>query len=461
MAKIKILFLALTAVTYRASIASSAAADPKQNVILISVDGMKPGTYLNASAHDLKIPFLLRMMREGAYSEGLSPVMPTVTYPSHTSMVTGDEPAIHGITTNGAWDPRGLTGGDWRWFSEDIKVPTIWGLAYQKGLKTALISWPVTVGAQADDLFPEFWRAGGPPQVLPDDLKILRALSSPGFMAATAAEFPSFYAKLTSEGGQDGRDEAFTDMAVHALETIHPKLLLLHLVEVDHAQHEYGLWTPQAAAAIENADSQIGRLIAATQKFGLADRTIFVIVSDHGFASVSKAVRPGIILRQNGLVSLDKNGRVSDWKAAIIASGGSAYIYLKDPNDAALKQKLLQLFGPLAGEPGSGIHRVVGQDVIKDLGGDPKAFLALEAADGYCLLGGYDGNFAATSPVLGAHGYFPDRPAMRPSLIIWGPDIHHGRIKGGRLVDIGPTIADWLNLPLKNTQGRVLRLPRF
>src|ERR1700747_1998707 len=149
----------------------STSAKPVQHVIVISIDGMKPESYTDPDAHNLKIPTLREIVRDGASSDGVQPVMPTVTYPSHTAMMTGVSPGTHGIVTNPAWDPFGQNYNGYRWYEEDIRVPTLWQLARQRGLHTALIHWPVTVGAQADIIVPEIWRAN-----ISVDLYLLHAL---------------------------------------------------------------------------------------------------------------------------------------------------------------------------------------------------------------------------------------------------------------------------------------------
>src|SRR5271154_95320 len=192
--------------------AQSSATLAIQHVIMISIDGMKPQTYTEPDAHGLKVPTLREMVRGGASSDGVQPVMPSVTYPSHTTMVTGVNPGTHGIVTNPAWDPLGQNYGGYRWYEEDIRVPTLWQLARVRGLHTALIHWPVTVGAQADINVPEYWRAS-----IPEDLKLLRALSTRGVLEAVAKEFSDFTAGITPPLQADA---AFTDIACYSIETL-------------------------------------------------------------------------------------------------------------------------------------------------------------------------------------------------------------------------------------------------
>ncbi len=75
------------------------------------------------------------------------PVLPTVTYPDHTTLITGVWPAEHGIINNSLFDPNHNLAGAWYWYAESIKVPTLWDAAHQAGIGTASVSWPVSVNA--------------------------------------------------------------------------------------------------------------------------------------------------------------------------------------------------------------------------------------------------------------------------------------------------------------------------
>jgi predicted AlkP superfamily pyrophosphatase or phosphodiesterase len=431
--------------------AQSSSAKTVQHVIVISIDGMKPESYTEPDAHGLKIPTLREIVRDGASSDGVQPVMPTVTYPSHTTMMTGVNPGTHGIVTNPAWDPFGQNYNGYRWYEEDIRVPTLWHLARQRGLRTALIHWPVTVGAQADIIVPEIWRAN-----IPEDLKLLRALSTRGLPEEVSKEYPDFNAGITPPLQTDA---AFTDIACYAIRKSQPSLLLLHLAMVDHEEHLHGPFSPEANAATETADAQVARVIAEAKKDGIWDSTVVVVLSDHGFVPISQAVRPGVLIRDHGLITLSEKDRITTWKASLITDGGSAYIYVNDRNDDATRRVLIDIFKPLAGAQGSGIARVVGHDEIVAMGGDPDAFLALEAVEGTVITGEYTGKFTEPSKLGGTHGYFPDRPEMRSSLIFYGPSIGAGKIRNARMIDIGPTIARWLGFDLSNVQGSALPVP--
>src|SRR5690606_18764241 len=84
------------------------------------------------------------------------------------TMITGVKPIRHGIYYNTPSEPLGIT-GKWMWQYENIKVPTIFSLAEDKGLKTASVFWPVSVGSPATYMIPEYWylpKEKGQPRVM-------------------------------------------------------------------------------------------------------------------------------------------------------------------------------------------------------------------------------------------------------------------------------------------------------
>ncbi|MBI3405986.1 MAG: alkaline phosphatase family protein [Acidobacteria bacterium] len=422
-----------------------------RHVFIVSVDGMMPESYTRPDAHQLKIPTLREIVAHGAWAESAQSVFPTVTYSAHTSIVTGMNPGHHGIVNNPAFDPLGKNQDGWRWYAEDIRVPTVWSLARLKGLRTAIVYWPVTVGAQATAIVPEYWRAG-----TSEDLKLMRAVSTPGLLEDVAKQFPDFWKDFAPPRVSD---VAGADIAVHLIESQRPHLLLLHIFDVDHEQHEEGIWSDKHVAALENADAQIARLIAAAKKVGIWEQTALVIVSDHGFLPVTKRIRPGVLLRDAGLVTLDKSNHVTDWKACVQASAGFAYIYVKDSGDSATKEKLREIFQPLSGKPGSGVGHVYSQEEIAKLGGDQEAFLALIGADSFAVASGYSGELISDSTNKATHGFDLTRPELQASLLIYGPGIAPGKIENAKLIDVAPTVARWLGLRLGKTDGQPLLLP--
>jgi predicted AlkP superfamily pyrophosphatase or phosphodiesterase len=91
------------AALFTAGAAASAWSAP---VLMISIDGLKPEYVTHADEHGLKIPTLRRFLTEGTYADGVLAVLPTVTYPDHTTLITGVWPIEHGIYNNTLFDPE-------------------------------------------------------------------------------------------------------------------------------------------------------------------------------------------------------------------------------------------------------------------------------------------------------------------------------------------------------------------
>ncbi|HEY5956776.1 MAG TPA: alkaline phosphatase family protein [Polyangiaceae bacterium] len=421
---------------------------PIQRVVVVSVDGLMPDNYLHPEAHGLSVPILRWMVKQGAVSEGVQSVFPTLTYPSHTSLVTGVNPARHGIMSNRAFDPLDNELEAWRWYAEDIKSDPIWRLTEQRGYPTALLYWPVTVGAKVSWLLPEFWRAK-----TIQDLKLMRAVATPGLLDAVTKEYPDFPEHFVPPAVTD---EALTNVALHVLSEGQPRLLMLHLIEVDGAQHHHGIDSPEAHSAIENDDRQLARLVARLGELKLMAETAFVVVSDHGFRAASKMVKPCTLLTDNGLVTVNDDGKVTDWRATAHSNSGSAYFYVKDATDTEVRDRVHQLVMARLAQPDSGIGRVYESEAIRERGGDPSAILAVEPADDYQFGPGCTGAYVAPAPYRATHGFDPDRPEMRASMLMVGPSIMHGKIAQARLIDLAPTIAQWLGIEMRGVDGAPL-----
>ena len=110
----------------------AASGGPQQTpplLVMISVDGLRPDYITAADAHGVKAPNLRRFLAEGTHADGVQGVVPTVTYPSHTTLVTGVWPLKHGILANTTFDPLQKNAQGWYWYAEDIRVPTLWDAA--------------------------------------------------------------------------------------------------------------------------------------------------------------------------------------------------------------------------------------------------------------------------------------------------------------------------------------------
>ena len=420
-------------------------------VLVISIDGLRPDYVLEADRYDLRIPTLRRLLREGSHATGVTGVTPTVTYPSHTTLVTGVAPARHGIYANATFDPLGKNAGGWYWYASDIRVPTLWDAATDAGIRTASVHWPVTVGARITWNIPEYWRAG-----TDDDRKLLRALATPGLLTRLERELGQY--PLGTDGSVEA-DAARGRYAARLLESRRPGLMLVHLTALDHEEHASGPFSPASLTTLEALDSVVAGLIAAARH---ADgKPVVAIVSDHGFLPVDRELSLGVSLRAAGLISFatDTSSAPDDWSAAPWTAGGSVAVMLKDPADTAIRRRVGAMLDSLASDTTDGIAAVVDADSLRALGGFPGATYLVGLRRGFTSGSRTRGPLVAPSKVRGNHGYLPDVPEMRASFFIVGPGVPAGRSLGEiDMRDVAPTLARLLGIRLPRAEGRdVLR----
>ena len=364
--------------------AAGAQIPSRRPLIVLSIDGLRPDYIRDADKYGLKIPTLRRLVQHGVHASGVRGVLPTVTYPSHTTMLTGVWPVKHGIYSNTTFDPDARNKGGWYWYSEDIRVPTLWEAASRAGYTVGSLSWPVSVSAKGVRyLIPEYWRA-----MTPDDIKLLRALSTPGLMADLAKSAGTYTTDL------DDAIPGDWDRTKYAAAMIREKqvnFLTFHFAAFDHLEHAAGPFSPMALATLEQIDKMVAMLDETVRSTD--SNAVVCIVSDHGFAKVDHIfnldqafVKAGLITLKAQKDSLADSG-VTEWKAQPWPAGGSAAIMLKDPNNASTRDKVKQLLDRLAADPANGIAKILNRADIAALGGDPAAVFWVDMRPGYAIGG--------------------------------------------------------------------------
>lgn len=417
-------------------------------VVLISVDGLKPEYVLDADGHGLKIPNLRRFLREGAYSTGVHGVVPTVTYPSHITLLTGAAPARHGVYANTTFDPFRKNNGGWYWYAEDVKLPTLWDAASEAGLVTANIHWPVSVAAHVTYNLPQYWRAG-----TPDDRKLLRVLATPSLLGQLEKELGP-YADGIEESVE--ADETRAKFAARLIESKHPAFSTIYLTALDHQQHLSGPFSPESLITLERIDAAIGDILDAI-KLAYGDQVVVCVVSDHGFVPASKSLNLAVAFREAGLIEFDDKEHVKSWSATMWGAGGSAAIVLHDKNDTATKAKVGELLAKLAADPANGINRIVPEDELGARGGFPEASFLIALRPGFVAGENISGGLVTPSTYKGMHGYWPDLGEMNSSFFILGHGIPPARSLGPiDMRAIAPTLAQILRLPLPAAEAKPL-----
>jgi predicted AlkP superfamily pyrophosphatase or phosphodiesterase len=409
-------------------------------LLVISIDGLHPDYVTQADPHGLKIPYLRAMMKEGAYAQDVTGVNPTVTYPSHTTLVTGVAPAEHGIYNNTPFDPMGRNHDGWYWYATDIRVPTLFDAVAAAHRITANVEWPVTVGAKGIGFnIPEYRRAHAP-----DDLKLLESLARPDGYLEQLERRLGPYTYNGSEGVAD--DEVRARFARQILQDQKPYFMTIHLIALDHESHAHGPFSPQANAALESIDSMVASL--AQTALANDSATVVAVVSDHGFATITHFLNWPIPFAQAGLVRKDhpEAAQVFMWNAA----GANSAVMLKDPNDTAVRARVAAVLEKLRADPNSGVSRIFEGEAIKASGSWPDASFILALKPGYAMGGAWSGRLVTRNDAgNGTHGWLPEEPEMRAAFFITGAGVAKGRNLGRiDMRQIAPTFARILDVKL-------------
>ena len=360
-------------------------------VILVSIDGFSPD-YLGKG----QTPVLDGLVAGGAFGS-MRPSFPSVTFPNHYTLVTGLHPDHHGVVGNrftdaqlGAFTMASKESGFW-----DQGEP-IWVTAEKAGVRTGTMFWP---GSEVEihGVRPSQWAPFD--QGMPGDARVDRLLSW--------LELPV-----------DQR----------------PKLETLYFDIVDTAGHRNGPDSAETRAAAASVDASMARLIEGLKARGLYDRTMLVVVSDHGMAATSP----------DRVVWIDD---IIDPAALKIGYGGA--VLTADPapgREAEVRQKLV------GRHPHMECWNKADVPARLVYGSNPRV------AQIVCLV--ETGWLTATRdrPVTragGAHGYDNQAPEMAAIFIAHGPGVVAGRrLTDMDSVDVQPFLARMLGIAAPAGDGR-------
>lgn len=432
--------------------------DNRPSVLLVSVDALKPEFVFEQERLGIRLPNITKYFVENGLTarEGMKSVFPTFTYPCHQSMITGTNPAVHGIVNNGIFDPTGEHLGAWHWFAND-KVKTLWEAAKDCGYCSASVAFPTSVGAKGDYIAPEYWWDGSA-----IDSKFINAVAKPqGIIFEMEKEIGTYAGGLDlTDKGDAQRGKAALWMLKNKLAPAaaeKPFFMSAYFASFDESAHVNGVYSREAAESLQKIDQMLGELIEEAKK--ITDGNLVVcVVADHGTLDNTHNISPNVLLKKAGLIETDEAGNVTSWKAFSQRAGGTAEIRLADPSDKEAAEALKKVMDELQADPESGILEVVDAKGAKERGGFPEAAYVLVSEKGYELRDDVDGEYCRTRLTQKAqHGYSENFPEMRASFMLHGVGIEQGHIEGVRLIDVAPTLAAIMGAELPDAEGRDVR----
>lgn len=192
-------------------------------VLILSIDGLRPEAISLAP-----MPNLLSFMQTSAYSLTAQTIRPSVTLPSHASMLTGYCPDVHGVDWNDYIPENGYALGT-----------DLFDLAHTAGLETWMF-----VGKKKLEQLTE-----------PSSLNDFVFVSDRDLVVAE---------RLISEFPQDFG------------------VLFVHFATTDAMGHVYGWLSPEQLSVVYRADEAFAKILAELDARNLRNETLIIITADHG-----------------------------------------------------------------------------------------------------------------------------------------------------------------------------------
>ncbi|NNF42721.1 MAG: alkaline phosphatase family protein [Phycisphaerales bacterium] len=346
----------------------------------------------------------------------LAPVLPAVTCPVQSSMLTGLPVRDHGIVANGWYDRDRCEVQFWKQSNRLVHGEKVWETAKRRdpSVTCANMFWWFNMYSTADvSVTPR-------PMYPADGRKIPDVYTEPAGLRdelqARHGQFPLFKFWGPMASIDSSRWIARASMDVH--ERVNPTLMLIYLPHLDYALQRSGPGSPEAAAAVREIDALVGELLAFFEGRG----TRVVVLSEYGIEPVTEAIDVNRTLRDAGLLRVrEELGRelldagASD--AFAVCDHQVAHVYIADP------EALPSVRATLATR--AGVDRALDRDEQHALGIDhPRAGeLVLVAERGHWFTYDYwrdddrAPDFARTVDIHRKPGYDPRELFVDPTLI--------------------------------------------
>src|SRR2546427_3915250 len=435
-----------------------------EHVVVVVWDGMRPDFIT-----ELDTPTLRQLAREGVFCRNHHPVFLSATevngtalatgaYPVHSGLMANKEyrPAINPLTPVGTETPQAMRAGDLLTKGHYLSRATIAEILHNAGHKTAV--------------------AGTKPVVRLHDRKEREAEYALGQVLYYDKTLPTnTWERLIKELGpyptnawpNAGRDEWTTRALIGPLwKAGVPKFSVLWMSEPDYAQHDTGVGSATARAALKSSDSNLALVLAELDQRGLRDKTDVLVVSDHGFSTIAQPVDVARALQNAGFDAARQfTNRVANDDILVVSNGGATLLYVIGHN-AKLIRRVVDFLQTqeftgvlLTRKPSPGAFTL--DQAFINTPGAPDVVIGLRwspdrSSNGVSGLVFYDGSDRKSGE--GMHVTFSPFD-MHNTLIAAGPDFRRGfvdELPTGN-VDVAPTIL-WIlgTTPPRPMDGRGL-----
>jgi predicted AlkP superfamily pyrophosphatase or phosphodiesterase len=363
----------------------------KPYIILISADGFRYDL-----ADKYRAENLIRLRSSGVAADYMQPVFPSLTFPNHYSIATGDYSSHNGIVDNNFYDP-----------SKD----QVYRMSNKKGVEDSS------------------WYGGTPLWVLLENQGMLSACFYwVGAEAAISGVRPTYYYKFNSLISMNDRIRDVRNWLTLPEET-RPHLITFYIPDVDHEEHLHGVDSKQVEVAVHYVDRSIARLVSSIDSLKLSVSYIFL--SDHGMVDIDT------------LHTLTLPRGIDTSRFIIMNSQAIIHMYAKNNADILPAYKVLKSAAKdyevyLTTHMPARWHYSKKDDRFNRIGDiilvshPPKVF-----------------NLTGRHLDPATHGFDPALTVMHATFYAWGPAFKDNlKIRGFENIHIYPMIADILQLKI-------------
>lgn len=326
-----------------------------RRLLIINIAG------LGFSSIGPQTPNLSKLIGDGGTLTSLQPPVPALTSPSQATVATGTLPAQHGIVANG-WYFRDLAQIlNWQRSARLVQGETIWeaARAANPSLQCANLFWRYATHGTCDVNVierPTYWADGRKSQDI---------YTEPGDVRDELVErlgpFPLFH--FWGPAANIKSTRWIVDATLHLLQQERFGLLLTYLPHLDYDHQRFGPNSPQGQHALQDLDAEAGRLIDGARNL-VSD---IAVVSDYAFEPVSRPIYLNRILREAGLISVERalNGELLEpgaSKAFAVCDQQIAHVYVNDNDSVARVKSMLSDV--------EGVEQVLDREAMGQLGLD-------------------------------------------------------------------------------------------
>lgn len=350
-------------------------------------------------------------------------VFPALTYPAHTTLVTGCMPSLHGIGQNQTYQPgKDAEMRTWYWDEGEVQRETLFQAVKRQGGRCASMLWPVTGKSKAIRWnFPEVLALPGENQVL----KMLQYGSAPWILHM---ELKHGRERVSTH--EPHLSDYAVILACDVIRAHQPELTAVHLVDVDEMRHHHGVNSPEARQGMDRMEQRVQRIWDTMQQTPGMEDALLVLVSDHGQADVNRTVELAEALAAAG------------FEVGVQSNGMSAYLFTQEPQ--AVEEWLL------AQKDALGVTHVYSRQELNGLGCIPGPALAVEAAPGVVFADG----LPQAKREKATHGFGPGHPAENCLLAVRGKGIKPCVLPAMPMQDVAPTLAGLMGIDLPQAVGK-------